>query len=176
MLFPILPLVRYRFPIFIEVFVSILPLLLLCIPFSCSNSMSSSNSSSCFSCPSFRPSSPSFSPSSRSLFNSSSHSSRCHILHPLIHSFLPFFLLLFLPILSSSAPSVSSSPSLFIIHPSPPSFVSLLPFVLYIVLPLGLSFLPLLLPRLLPILLISVSLAFTPFFLLPPSLSHSSFC
>ena len=112
MLFPILPLVRYRLPIFIDVFVSILPLLLLCIPFSCSNSMSSSNSSSCFSCPSFHPSSPSFTPSSRSLFNSSSHSSRCPVLHPLIHSFLPFFLLLFRPILPSSAPSVSSSPSL----------------------------------------------------------------
>ena len=174
MLFPILPLVRYRLPIFIEVFVSILPLLLLCIPFSCSNSMSSSNSSSCFSCPSFRPSSPSFSPSSRSLFYFSSHSSRCSVLHLLIHSFLPFFLPLFRPILPSSAPSVSSSPSLFIILP--PSFVSLLPFVLYIVLPLGLSFLPLRLPRPLPILLISVSLAFTPFFLLPPPLSHSSFC
>ena len=94
----------YCLPIFIEVVLYILRLL-LCIPSLVLTPTSSSHW--CFS----YPSSSSFSPSFRSLFLLSL-SSHYPILRPLIHSFRSFFLPPFLPIFPSSAPSVSSSLSL----------------------------------------------------------------
>ena len=167
MLFPIFPIVHYRLPIFIEVVLYILRLL-LCIPSLVLTATSSSHSIWSFS----YPSSSSFSPSFRSLFLLSlslfslSYTSFSDPFFPFI---LSSSLSSYLPIFCSLRFFFSFS---FIIPPSP-YFVSL-SFIIFLVLPVSLSFLPNLLPRLLSLLFISFSLSFTLFLLLPPSLS--SFC
>ena len=159
MLFPIFPIVHYRLPIFIEVVLYILRLL-LCIPSLVLTPTSSSHW--CFS----YPSSSSFSPSFRSLFLLSLFSLSY------TSSSDPFFPFILSSSLSSYLPIFCSLRFFFsfsVIIPPSPYFVSL-SLINFLVLPLSLFFLP----HLLSLLFISFSLSFTLFLLLPPSLS--SFC